>query len=179
MIRTRTPDSFNKHAAPGTSLFDGTEATPQPLRRPDGGASYPPRARRRIAFGAVEPAGARLSPRNNARGSALTDSRRATEDGFTSRPPPHFRRRSRSLSPRATPKVTFFSGLPTKIFPLSIRGNHRTPMLHSVQPFQLLSGVLRKCSRLFLSDQFVILRCLHIHLNIWYQCHVRNMGQAG
>ena len=128
MIRTRTPDSFNKHAPPGTSLLDGTEATPQPLRRTDGAAHHPPRARRRIAFGPSEPSGASGSPRHSARGSPLVDgsSRRATEDGFALRPSPHFRRRSRSLSPRATPKVIIIlSRLSPEILTGYIR--HKSP----------------------------------------------------
>ena len=110
LTRTRTPDSFNKHA-PGTSLFDGTEATPlKPARRTDNGGHHPPRARRRIAFGPSEQTEATNGSPRKLGGQRLAGKdggcRRATEDGSLARPAHHLRRRSRSLSPRAVSKVS-------------------------------------------------------------------------
>lgn len=111
MTRIRTPDSFNKHAPPGTSLFDGTEATPQrPDRRPGSAATQAPRARRRIAFGPAEIVGALPSYSSayiggQKQAKAERAGRRATEDGSAIKQSQHLRRRSKSLSPRAVCKA--------------------------------------------------------------------------
>ena len=112
-LRARTPDSFNRHAAPGTSLFDGTEATPQHTRQGrlggEHGAHLPPRARRRITFGPAAEAFEQLQwPSAGGEGRGAPGRRRQTEHGTGSRLghrlEPINRRRSRSLSPsRGTP----------------------------------------------------------------------------